>query len=127
MSELGPWDGARATLAARVAPRTPAAGARRAGLATWKQMLDHGSMQDGDQHLRATARLPVARVSRGGPTTPAGPTVTLTGDRGSVTLPAEVADIVEGVVWVPANSVGHRRAGRAGLARQPRHREGSPA
>jgi NADH-quinone oxidoreductase subunit G len=36
-----------------------------------------------------------------------GATVTLTGERGSVTLPAEVApDLVDGVVWVPANSFG---------------------
>jgi NADH-quinone oxidoreductase subunit G len=33
--------------------------------------------------------------------------VTLTGDRGSVTLPLEVADLPEGVVWVPANSFGN--------------------
>jgi NADH-quinone oxidoreductase subunit G len=30
--------------------------------------------------------------------------VTLTGDRGQVTLPVEVADLPEGVVWVPANA-----------------------
>ena len=36
-----------------------------------------------------------------------GPTVTLTGDRGSITLPAEVADIADGAVWVPANSLGN--------------------
>lgn len=64
-------------------------------------------MQDGDKYLRATARTPVAVVSRA--TYDAlGPTVTLTGDRGSVTLPAEVADdLVDGVVWVPANSFGN--------------------
>ena len=37
-----------------------------------------------------------------------GPTLTLTGDRGSMTLPAEICDdLVQGVVWVPANSVGN--------------------
>jgi NADH-quinone oxidoreductase subunit G len=35
-----------------------------------------------------------------------GASVTLTGDRGSVTLPVEVADLPDGVVWVPANSFG---------------------
>jgi NADH-quinone oxidoreductase subunit G len=33
--------------------------------------------------------------------------VTLTGDRGSVILPAEVADLADDVVWVPANSFGN--------------------
>ena len=33
--------------------------------------------------------------------------VVLTGDRGSVTVPVEVADdMVDGVVWLPGNSIG---------------------
>ena len=63
-------------------------------------------MQDGDDNLRATARPPVAKVSRQ-VFDACGPTVTLTGDRGSMTLPAEVADMPDDVVWVPVNSVGN--------------------
>ena len=33
-------------------------------LATWKQLIDNGSMQDGDKYLKATARTPVALVSQ---------------------------------------------------------------
>ncbi len=33
-------------------------------LATWKQLVDNGSMQDGDKAYRATGRAPVARLSR---------------------------------------------------------------
>ena len=34
--------------------------------------------------------------------------VTLTGDRGSMSLPLEVVDgMVDGVVWLPANSFGN--------------------
>jgi NADH-quinone oxidoreductase subunit G len=37
-----------------------------------------------------------------------GPLVTLTGDRGSMTLPVEVADdLADDTVWVPANSAGN--------------------
>ena len=36
-----------------------------------------------------------------------GATVTLTGDRGSVTIAAEPADLDDDVVWVPANSFGN--------------------
>ena len=107
IDEIGPWDGDRA--AAVEEARAPETGADSSGdalvLATWKQMIDHGSMQDGDPAMRATARKPVARVSRSVYDT-VGPTVCVTGDRGSMTLPAEVADIVDGVVWVPANSSG---------------------
>jgi NADH-quinone oxidoreductase subunit G len=35
-----------------------------------------------------------------------GATATLTGDRGRVTLPVEVADIADDTCWVPANSFG---------------------
>ncbi len=75
-------------------------------LACWKQMIDNGSMLVGDKHLAATARPAVAKVAQT-VFDAVGPTVTVTGDRGSVTLPAEVArDIVDGVVWLPANSTG---------------------
>jgi NADH-quinone oxidoreductase subunit G len=108
MTELGPWDGARAVL-----PDIPAAtrvkGPKKSelALATWKLMLDNGSMQDNEKHLAATARTPVCRVSRRAHAA-LGPMVTLTGDRGSVTLPVEVADdLADDIVWVPANSVGN--------------------
>ena len=107
MEELGPWDGERATHR----PVHASSGARGEGLvlATWKQSVDHGSMQDGDDNLRATARPAVARVSPtvyeavGAP----GGTVTLTGDRGEWTLPVEAADVPDDVVWVPANNSGN--------------------
>ena len=53
----------------------------------------------------ATARPPVARLSAAN-LERFGTTVTVTGDRGSITVPAEVADIADDVVWLPANSTG---------------------
>ena len=108
MEEIGPWDGARAAHTA-VAPAehaAPAADGETLTLATWKQMLDNGSMQDGEKALRATARMAVARLPRS-MYDAVGPVVTVTGDRGSMTLPVEVADLPDGVVWVPANSAGN--------------------
>ncbi|CAM3633729.1 NADH-quinone oxidoreductase subunit G [Nocardioides zeicaulis] len=114
MEALGPWDGPRPALDAGKAPRAPKARAGSFALATWKQLLDLGSMQDNELHLRATARRPVARVSRASydalfgmlDAADGAPTATLTGDRGSVTLPVEVADLPDEVVWVPARSFG---------------------
>ncbi|MFC4783088.1 NADH-quinone oxidoreductase subunit G [Nocardioides sp. MAHUQ-72] len=110
MEELGPWDGERAaTVEAASVPAATTDGGLR--LATWKQMIDNGSMQDGDPALRATARRPVARVS---PATYA--TLhesvrdggVLVGDRGTLSLPVEPTEgMVDGVVWVPACSVGN--------------------
>jgi NADH-quinone oxidoreductase subunit G len=109
MAQLGPWDGERPGLdtaspsGSAYSTNDDAAGLR---LATWKQSIDNGRMQDGDKYLKATARTPVALVTQD-VYDACGPTVTLTGDRGSVTLPAEVGDdLVDGVVWVPANSFG---------------------
>jgi len=103
MDEMGPWDGDRAGHTA-VEP-VEIDGVR---LATWKQLLDNGRLQDGDPALRATARRAVARIPAalsGG----LGELVTLTGDRGSVTLPVEVVPddaMAPDTVWVPANSFG---------------------
>jgi hypothetical protein len=69
--------------------------------------FNNGSMQAGDKAYAATARPAVARIPRT-VYDALGDTVTLTGDRGTVTLPAEPADdMVDGVVWVPANSFGN--------------------
>jgi NADH-quinone oxidoreductase subunit G len=107
MEELGPWDGARPSMdTASVSTGSTGGGMQGLVLSTWKQLIDNGSMQDGDDNLTATARPAVARVS------PkvfdrVGPVVTLTGDRGSVTVPAEVADLPDDVVWLPGNSLGN--------------------
>ena len=65
MEEIGGWDGERAALSRDDAPSVDPldAPAGQVALATWKQMIDNGSMQDGEEHLRRTARMPVARVS----------------------------------------------------------------
>jgi len=103
MEEMGPWDGERPAMGSYPSAAAESEGVR---LSTWKQMLDGGSMQDGDKNLAATARAAVARVSAT-MYDALGPAVTVTGDRGSMTLPAEIVDdLVDGVVWVPANSSG---------------------
>ncbi|GEP33744.1 NADH-quinone oxidoreductase [Nocardioides szechwanensis] len=104
MADMGPWDGQR--LAAPSVTATKATTTEGLVLSTWKQLIDGGTMQHGDKYLAATARPTVACVSQT-VFDAVGPTVTVTGDRGSVTLPAvAVDDIVDGVVWLPANSLG---------------------
>jgi len=124
MTEMGPWDGPRAARepfeARKLAPQGPSGVTDHdvsdpgVTLASWKQLLDLGSMQDGDDNLRATARTPVVRVSQI-VYDALGPAVTVTGARGSVTLPAVVADIADDVVWVPGNSAGNGILADVGL------------
>ena len=105
MAQLGPWDGPRSEPSAGSGATNTMTSDGGLLLATWKQMIDKGTMLDGADHLRATARRPVARLSAvdhealGAPAA-----VRVTGDRGSLTLPAAVTDMVAGVVWVPSNS-----------------------
>ncbi len=101
LGRLGPWTGARANAPAAAAA-DPVEGIL---LASWRQLLDSGVMQEGEPHLAATARPTVALVSA---TTAAGlgETVTITGPTGSVTLPVVAGDVLDDVVWVPLNSPG---------------------
>ncbi|MDX6255631.1 MAG: NADH-quinone oxidoreductase subunit [Frankiales bacterium] len=99
----------------RTAPVTPPAakpGKLKTGeaiLASWRMLLDEGSLQDGEPFLAATARRPVARLSAA--TAAAlrvaeGDLLSVGTDRGTITLPLMLADLPDDVVWVPANSAG---------------------
>ncbi|HEY2695393.1 MAG TPA: NADH-quinone oxidoreductase subunit G [Pseudonocardiaceae bacterium] len=85
----------------------PVPGPGQVKLATWRQLLDNGSLQDNEPHLAATARMAVARLSED--TAAAlgitfGETVTVSNRHGSITLPVLAADLPPNVVWLPENS-----------------------
>ena len=85
----------------------PEVGEGQALLATWRRLLDNGSMQDGEPHLAGTARPAVAMLSEATAAELAvhiGGKVTVSTRQGSVTLPAAAADLPAGVVWIPGNS-----------------------
>ncbi|MFT7836337.1 NADH-quinone oxidoreductase subunit G [Saccharothrix sp. BKS2] len=79
----------------------------QAVLATWRRLLDNGSLQDREPNLAGTARPVVAKLS---PATAVhlgvelGGEITVSTDRGEVVLPVEAADLPDGVVWLPGNS-----------------------
>ena len=107
LGQLGPWDGERAqTTAVEAGTSDPDAGLV---LASWKQLIDDGRMQDGDEAMRRTARKPIVLVTGeildelgNRP----GDLVTLSGPLGSLDLPIGVADLAEGTVWAPASAPG---------------------
>ena len=83
-------------------------------LATWRQLLDSGRMQDGEPSLAGTARPVVARMSAATAAEAGvadGDKVTVATGRGSVTVPVEVVPMADHVVWLPA--AGLARAGTA--------------
>ena len=83
-------------------------------------MLDAGRLQDGAPWLAGSARRVIAFASQAtltGAGVNAGEALTLSTERGSITLPAQVADLPDNVVWVPECSQGssvHQSLGDAG-------------
>lgn len=107
MTEIGAHTGERA-----VRPRVRPIGAPRpligeAILSTWAQLLDKGSLQDGEPFLAGTARASVVRMSAStaqGAGVAEGDLVRLSTKAGALTLPVAVTVMPDHVVWVPTNS-----------------------
>ncbi|MFJ6670970.1 NADH-quinone oxidoreductase subunit G [Actinosynnema sp. NPDC091369] len=81
--------------------------AGQAVLATWRRLLDNGSLQDDEPNLAGTARPVVAKLSTATAAylgVELGGEITVSTDRGEVVLPVEAADLPDGVVWLPGNS-----------------------
>jgi NADH-quinone oxidoreductase subunit G len=115
LAVLGSWHGARPE-----PPQVTSAGSESGGygthharetgvldvrLATWRQLLDSGRMQDGEPYLAGTARPVVARMSAATAAEAGiagGDKVTVATDHGSVTVPVDVVPMADHVVWLPA-------------------------
>ena len=105
---LGAWKGAHPAAPAVLSTGT-GTGDSGLRLATWHQLIDAGRMQDGEPYLAGTARPVVARVSVATAAAAGladGDKVTVTTTAGSVTVPLDVTEMADGVVWLPANSPG---------------------
>jgi NADH-quinone oxidoreductase subunit G len=109
-ADLAKLPAVRRTASAPSAPAaqpSPPKNDRQVLLATWHRLLDNGSLLVDEPHLAGTARPAAARLS---PNTARvlgvdhAAMVTVRTDRGSITVPAEHADLPDGVVWLPTNS-----------------------
>lgn len=115
MLRLGVWDGQRPAMPELRTPTVPRPEAGEAVLAGWRMLVDNGRLQDGEPYLAGTARPPVARLSAATAAGIGAPAeVTVSTWRGSVTLPLEITEMPDDVVWLPLNSPGsavHRDLG----------------
>ncbi|ONI68548.1 NADH-quinone oxidoreductase subunit G [Kribbella sp. ALI-6-A] len=104
--ELGRWDGDRAQEPTyQAGPSLGAFDSTR--LATWRMLIDDSRSNDGEPHLVATARKPVARLSlttahRVGVAD--GDELVVSTDAGSIRLPVAITPMTDNVVWLPTNS-----------------------
>jgi NADH-quinone oxidoreductase subunit G len=109
MRALGPWNGERAAKP-NVAPvRVPSLKSGQALLATWHHLLDSGRMQDGEPFLAGTA--PRARALISSRTAELhgladGYTVRVSAGSGAITVPVDIMDMADDVIWLPTSSPG---------------------
>jgi NADH-quinone oxidoreductase subunit G len=110
LASIGTWRGARpAAPAVLSGSSVSTASGTDLRLATWAQLIDAGRLQDGEPYLAGTARPVVARVSAATAAAAGltdGDKVTVATTAGSVTVPLDVTDMADGVVWLPTNSSG---------------------
>ncbi|ROS76714.1 NADH-quinone oxidoreductase subunit G [Cellulomonas sp. PhB143] len=109
LARLGAWTGARVAAPDLDALEPPAVEPGTAVLASWRMLLDAGRGQDGEAFLAGTAKRPVARLSAATAASAGladGDLVTVASDRGALTLPVAVTEMVDHVVWVPMRSPG---------------------
>ena len=104
---IGNWDGSRSAM--KLIPGHPSKSATgdEAVLNSWRNLLDKGSLQDGEDNLAGTARKSIVVIS------PArakslgvneSDLVRVSNEYGAITLPCSISDIEESSVWLPRNS-----------------------
>jgi NADH-quinone oxidoreductase subunit G len=107
MESLGAWDGARSTMKSVTASVNPTVSGEEAILTSWRNLLDKGSLQDGEENLAGTARASVAVISKARASNLGvkdNDLVRISNSYGAVTLPCMVANIDDSSVWLPRNS-----------------------
>ena len=107
LAAIGTWSGNKVE-----APKITSNGAKKVEknsviLSTWNLLLDDGALQQGEEHLAGTQRPSVAHLSEKTALDHGlvnGDKVIISNQQGSISLKLEVIEMVNEVIWVPANS-----------------------
>jgi len=103
---VGKWDGAKSEFHKSALKPTSANG-EKLMLTSWRQLLDLGSLQIGEENLAGTARKPVAHISSNRAAKLGvvdGDNVKISSEVGSIKLPVEISAMSDDLIWVPRNS-----------------------
>ena len=106
---IGNWDGERAAMKATASSEIKSVKADEAFLSSWRNLLDKGSLQDGEENLAGTARQSVVVISQSRAnllSVKESDLVRVSNDYGAVTLPCVIEDIDDSSVHLPRNSIG---------------------
>ena len=106
---IGNWDGQLAAMKPAVELEVKSVKADEAILSSWRNLLDKGSLQDGEENLAGTARQSVVVISQSRAISlnvKESDLVRVSNDYGAVTLPCVIEDIDDSSVHLPRNSLG---------------------
>jgi NADH-quinone oxidoreductase subunit G len=105
---LGSWDEKKKTMSLSQPSDANKVEGDDAIISSWRNLLDKGSLQDGEENLAGTARKSVAIISQvraNNLGVKSGQLVRVSNNYGAVTIPCQVADIDNSSVWLPRNSI----------------------
>jgi len=104
---IGNWDGSKNSMKPVAATSAINPSSDEAVLNSWRNLLDKGSMQDGEDNLAGTARKSVVVISPARAkslSVSENDLVRVSNDYGAITLPCSINDIEDSSVWLPRNS-----------------------
>jgi NADH-quinone oxidoreductase subunit G len=116
LASLGKWEGTRPTFS-KTSASTQSAGDMR--LASWRVLLDLGTLQMGEENLAGTARKVAAHISESRAKkldVTSGDRVKITSSVGSITLPVAIDEVDDSSIWIPRNSEGSQAIAQLGIA-----------
>ncbi len=107
IASLGNWEGAATKMNSNAAGSEIKVGADEAVITSWRNLLDKGSLQEGEDNLAGTARATTAVISQkraDALSVKSGELIRVSNSYGAITLPCMIADIDDALIWLPRNS-----------------------
>ncbi len=107
IASLGNWEGAATKMNSSTAGSEIKVGADEAVITSWRNLLDKGSLQEGEDNLAGTARATTAVISQkraDALSVKSGELIRVSNSYGAITLPCMIADIDDALIWLPRNS-----------------------
>ena len=107
IASLGNWEGAKDQMKSTAASGEIKVGSDEAVITSWRNLLDKGSLQEGEDNLAGTARATTAVISQkraDALSVKSGELIRVSNTYGAITLPCAIADIDDAKIWLPRNS-----------------------